>query len=102
MVALLRPRPSTRASPSATSSWSLVLSGKPVRNGGTAQERATITVTNTGDRAGKETVRVYTGALPTRAVRTPQKQLAGFAEVGLAPGQSRKVPIDLDPRAFSY
>jgi beta-glucosidase len=80
----------------------LTSTGKPVRNGGSATVRVTVDVANTGGRAGTETVQVYLGALPTTAVTTPVRQLAGFAKVDLAAGTSSKVTIDLDARAFSY
>jgi beta-glucosidase len=77
-------------------------SGKPVKNGGEANVRVTVDLANLGARAGKETVQVYTGPLPTSAVATPVRQLAGFEKVDLAAGRSTKVTIDLDARAFSY
>ncbi|WP_422391082.1 glycoside hydrolase family 3 protein [Arthrobacter sp. N1] len=76
-------------------------SGKPVKNGGTANVKVTVDVANTGARAGRETVQVYVGSLPTTAVATPARQLAGFAKVDVPAGRTSKVTIDLDPRAFS-
>jgi len=76
--------------------------GKPAKNGGTANVTVTVDVTNTGSRAGTETVQVYVGELPTDAVDTPPRRLAGFAKVDLAAGASAKVKVTLDPRAFAY
>jgi beta-glucosidase len=76
-------------------------SGKPVKNGGTAEVTVTVDIKNTGTRAGTETVQVYLGALPT-SVTTPPQQLAGYAKVDLAKGATSKVKITLDARAFSY
>jgi beta-glucosidase len=59
------------------------------------------TVRNTGDRAGAEVAQVYAGRLPT-GVPTPPRQLAGFAKVYLRPGESARVTVTLNPRAFSY
>lgn len=55
-------------------------------------------VTNTGSRAGAETLQLYvsTGDL-TPAVAMPVKQLKGFAKIALAPGESRKVTFTLGP-----
>ncbi len=56
-------------------------------------------VGNTGDRRGAEVVQVYVVA-PANAGEPPQ-QLKGFAKVELQPGQTKRVTITLDPRAFS-
>jgi beta-glucosidase len=58
-------------------------------------------VSNTGSRAGAEVAQVYVGTLPT-AVPTPPRQLAGFAKVQLAPGESQTVTVQIDPRSLSY
>jgi beta-glucosidase len=57
---------------------------------------------NTGDVKGAEVVQVYAGQLPTNAVETPEKQLAGFEKVELKAGKQQPVKIKLDPKAFSY
>lgn len=77
-------------------------SGKPVKNGGTATVSVAVDLANTGTSAGTETVQVYVGSLPTNAVATPARQLAGFTKVDLAPGKTSKVTVDLDAKAFSY
>ncbi|WP_416971747.1 glycoside hydrolase family 3 C-terminal domain-containing protein [Streptomyces sp. 4F14] len=63
--------------------------------------RASVTVTNTGERAGKYVVQVYvaTGAGP---VRRPVRELRDFAKVGLGAGESRTVGFELGRRAFAY
>jgi beta-glucosidase len=58
-----------------------------------------VDVTNAGQREGAEVVQVYVSA-PASAGEPP-KQLKGFAKVALKPGETRKVSITLDPRAFS-
>lgn len=60
-----------------------------------------VTVTNVGDRAGRETVQVYV-ADPEATVHRPEQELRGFAGVDLAPGESRRVTVPLDARAFAY
>ncbi|NHD15628.1 MULTISPECIES: glycoside hydrolase family 3 C-terminal domain-containing protein [unclassified Actinopolyspora] len=52
------------------------------------------TITNTGQRAGREVVQVYTG-VPDSAVTRPPRELKGFACVELQPGQQREVTIEL-------
>jgi len=59
-----------------------------------------VTVTNTGARSGSEVVQVYVG-FPAVAAEPP-RQLKGFAKVSLAPGESRRVTVRLEPRAFQY
>jgi beta-glucosidase len=60
-----------------------------------------VTVTNTGPRAGKEVVQVYVSA-PTGAVARPVRELKAFAKVALAPGESRRVDLALTGRDLSY
>jgi beta-glucosidase len=64
--------------------------------------RATVSlvVRNTGDRAGAAVPQVYVG-FPRNAGEPPH-QLKGFTKVRLAPGASRRVTINLSPRAFSH
>ena len=61
-----------------------------------------VRVENTGDVAGTETVQVYAGPLPTDAVTTAPKSLAGWAKVDLNPGERKRVQVSLDPQSFSY
>jgi beta-glucosidase len=60
-----------------------------------------VTVTNTGPRAGKEVVQVYVSA-PTGAVARPVRELKAFAKVALEPGESRRVDLALTGRDLSY
>ena len=61
----------------------------------------TVTVTNTSDVAGAETVQVYVAPLKAKVAR-PVHELKGFAKVALEPGESKNVTIALDDRAFAY
>jgi len=63
--------------------------------------RVTVTVTNTGERAGKHVVQVYV-ATAVGPVRRPARELRAFTKVALEPGESRTVALDLDRRAFAY
>ena len=61
----------------------------------------TLTVTNTGTRAGMEIVQLYV-AKPNAKIFRPAQELKGFAKVPLRPGESRTVVIPLDDKAFRY
>ncbi|EFB74453.1 glycoside hydrolase family 3 C-terminal domain-containing protein [Subdoligranulum variabile] len=60
-----------------------------------------VTVENTGDRAGDEVVQVYI-AKPDAKIFRPAQELKGFARVHLEAGESRTVTIPLDDKAFRY
>lgn len=62
---------------------------------------ATVTVTNTGRRAGAQVVQFYVSD-HTTAVDMPVKELRGFARVELQPGESREVSVTLGGRDFQY
>jgi beta-glucosidase len=61
---------------------------------------ATVTVTNTGSRAGSEVVQLYVGH-PASAGEPP-KQLKDFNKVTLAPGESRQVRFRFGRRALAH
>jgi beta-glucosidase len=58
-------------------------------------ESVTLTVTNTGARAGAEVAQVYV-TLPQSAGE-PWKRLIAYKKVELAPGESKTVTMDVDP-----
>ena len=58
-------------------------------------------LTNTGEVAGAEVAQLYVEA-PRKEVFGPVRQLAGFVKVKLEPGESRRVTIPVDRRAFEY
>ena len=58
-------------------------------------------VKNTGSREGSDVAQVYVSDTHARVPRPP-KELKGFAKVNLRPGESRRVTVRLDGRAFSY
>jgi beta-glucosidase len=60
-----------------------------------------VTVRNTGDCAGKETVQLYVSDLQASLPR-PAKELKGFAKVALAAGATETVTFTLDRRAFAF
>lgn len=61
----------------------------------------TVTITNTGDRAGAEIVQCYVGQTTPSQPR-PEKELKAFTKVFLAAGESKEVTLELDYRAFAY
>jgi beta-glucosidase len=69
----------------------------------TGDDTATVTVTvaNTGERAGKHVVQVYV-ATDAGPVRRPARELRAFTKVALEPGEQRTVSLTLDRRAFAY
>jgi beta-glucosidase len=60
-----------------------------------------VTVTNTGDRDGREIVQVYT-SLPGGAVQRPQRELKAFASVALAAGESREIVLTVRRADLAY
>jgi beta-glucosidase len=61
---------------------------------------ATVTVTNTGERAGADAVQLYVSP-PAGAGWEAPKRLAGFAKVVLWPGHSTRVNMSVDPRLLA-
>ena len=59
-----------------------------------------VTVKNTGRRAGAEVVQLYIKP-PRKGVHRPALELRGFRRVRLAPGESRRVSFALDERSFA-
>jgi beta-glucosidase len=60
---------------------------------------ATVTVRNSGARAGREIVQIYVGPETPDGDR-PRRWLAGFAAVTAEPGESRTVTVELAERTF--
>jgi beta-glucosidase len=59
-----------------------------------------VSVTNTGARAGAEVVQLYAGHLES-AVERPIRALKGFQKIALEPGESRRVTLRLPARALA-
>lgn len=66
-----------------------------------SREHVSFTLTNTGSRFGGEVAQVYLSAVSS-AVFRPIRELKGFSKVFLSPGESRRVTIPLDDKAFRY
>jgi beta-glucosidase len=73
-----------------------------VRAGNRADRRATVTVTvtNTGNRAGADVVQLY--LTDPAAATEPPYQLKGFHRVSLAPGESKRVTFIISQQDMSY
>ena len=61
---------------------------------------ATVTVTNTGKRAGAEVVQLYI-APPQGGIHRPVRELKAFNKVFLQPGESQTVTLPLTERSFA-
>ena len=77
----------------------LRLDNREVAASGTVS--ATVTVKNTGSRAGSEVIQLYVSD-QNGHVDMPVKELRGFQKVTLQPGESRDVTITIGGRAFQY
>jgi beta-glucosidase len=58
-------------------------------------------VTNTGDRAGREVVQVYT-SLPGSSVQRAPRELKAFASVALEPGETQVVTLTVRRKDLAY
>ena len=76
----------------------LRLSAQEIRD--TDELTVTVTVKNTGSRAGKAVAQLYVGDVESDAIR-PLRELKGFAKVALEPGESRDVTFTLNKRSFA-
>ena len=65
------------------------------------KDSVSFTLTNTGAVKGAEVAQVYVSAKGGNVYR-PKKELRGFAKVVLEAGESKKVTVKLDDKAFRY
>lgn len=63
--------------------------------------RVLVNVTNTGQQDGTETVQMYIRDLVSSVTR-PVKELKGFRKIGLKPGQTKTVEIDITPDLLAF
>ena len=68
---------------------------------GNADLSVSVTVTNSGRRAGKEVVQLYVNDL-VASLSPPGKRLKRFAKIYLEPGQSRTLTFKLRPEDLSF
>ncbi|GAA2093556.1 glycoside hydrolase family 3 C-terminal domain-containing protein [Brevibacterium salitolerans] len=62
---------------------------------------AEVTVTNIGDRAGREVVQAYVSVPDSSVARAP-RSLGGFADVELEPGESARVEVRIQRTELEY
>ena len=67
---------------------------------GTADERVSATITNTGSRTGSDVAQLYVG--DPALTGEPPRALQGFDRVTLAPGQSARVSFTVTPQQLSW
>ncbi|MFI6948067.1 glycoside hydrolase family 3 C-terminal domain-containing protein [Streptomyces sp. NPDC050422] len=64
--------------------------------------RVGLTVTNTGSRAGREIVQIYSGGPADSRVLRPVRELRGFVSVFLEAGESRDVVVEVARHDLAY
>ncbi|MDR0565635.1 MAG: beta-glucosidase BglX [Prevotellaceae bacterium] len=62
---------------------------------------ASVTLTNSGDRAGEEIVQLYIRDL-VGSITRPVKELKGFQKVALKPGESKQVSFKITPELLKF
>ncbi|OKP96072.1 glycoside hydrolase family 3 C-terminal domain-containing protein [Paenibacillus sp. P46E] len=77
----------------------LVLDKTAINDTETVQ--VSVTIKNTGSRAGQEIVQLYVSDVESSFIR-PLQELKGFQKVALQPGEAREVSFTLNKRAFAY
>ena len=77
------------------------LSVTPASVSGDQPVTVSFDIVNTGSREGAEVAEVYLGE-PGASVPRPAKELKGFVKVSLKPGETSRVSVELNRRAFSY
>jgi beta-glucosidase len=80
--------------------WSGASVDRASTSGDDAGATVTVTVTNTGDRAGSDVVQVYLRP-PRAGAYRPAHHLGGFAKIALEPGESAVVEVPVGRRAFA-
>lgn len=71
------------------------------RNAGELCVKLSVSVTNTGDKAGAEVVQCYVSD-PECSVDRPLKELKAFCKVFLKPGETKRVEMELPYGAFAF
>lgn len=73
----------------------------PARIGPAGQAKVSVTVTNSGSRAGDEVVQLYIRDLVSSVTR-PVMELKDFKRISLAPGESKAVEFVITPAKLSF
>lgn len=77
----------------------IMLSSKILKAGG--KITASVNVTNTGTRKGKETVQLYTRQM-VGSIARPVKELKGFQQILLEPGETKKVSFNISVNDLKF
>jgi beta-glucosidase len=77
------------------------LTVSPVSANASQPVNVSFDVTNTGSQPAAEVAQLYVGDAHSTVPRPP-RELKGFSKVYLKPGETRRLSIALDARAFSY
>ncbi len=75
---------------------------EPAQIGPAGKARVSVTVSNTGDRAGDEVVQLYLHDVASEQVSRPLKELKGFQRITLQPGERRTVEFTVGPEELSF
>lgn len=84
------------------SSLQISLSTMQIDEDGNGSLEATVDVTNTGDRPGKEIVQFYVHQVTKPGLVRPPRELKGFAKVSANPGETVTAKAMLDRVSVSY
>lgn len=76
-----------------------VVSSRSIKGGETLN--ISLTVKNTGEIAGKETIQLYIGDVKCTVLR-PLKELKGFQKVELKPGEEKSVSFTIEAKDLSF
>lgn len=76
----------------------LTLSADTLSQGGSVD--ATVQMTNTGDRTGKQVIQIY-ASRPDSAIDRPARWLVGFAVARAAAGETTTATVQIPARAFA-
>ncbi len=77
------------------------LKASPAQIGPAGQTKVSVTVTNTGKRAGDEVVQLYIRDLVSSVTR-PVMELKDFKRISLSPGESKTVEFTITPDKLSF
>ncbi|MEO6845098.1 MAG: beta-glucosidase BglX [Ginsengibacter sp.] len=75
------------------------LNSKTLKPGG--KLTASVSITNTGTRSGMETVQLYTRQM-VGSIARPVKELKGFQQITLQPGETKKVSFDISVNDLKF
>lgn len=76
--------------------------GAPDNHDGLSPLNVSVTVSNTGEMAGREVVQAYLSLDSRPNASTPRRELVGFEVVDLAPGESRSVEFSIPANRLGY